>query len=70
MELLPDDVRLIDLDSHRTATSLPKLVGYIRRERPIALLSTLAHANVIAVAAKLMLRGASPCCNSHREHAQ
>lgn len=57
MELLPDDVRLIDLDSHRTAASLPKLVGYIRRERPIALLSTLAHANVIAVAAKLMLRG-------------
>ena len=55
--LVPEGVRLIDLDSHRTAASLLKLVGYLRRERPAALLSTLAHASVIALGAKLMLRG-------------
>ena len=55
--MVPEGVRLVDLDSHRTATSLLKLVGYLRRERPVALLSTLAHASVIALGAKLMLRG-------------
>ena len=55
--LVPEGVRLIDLDSHRTAASLLKLVGYLRRERPAALLSTLAYASVIALGAKLMLRG-------------
>ncbi len=56
-DLVPEGVRLIDLNSHRTAASLLKLVGYVRREQPAALLSTLAHANVIALAAKLLLRG-------------
>ena len=55
--LAPDSVRLIDLNSHRTAASLFRLVGYIRREQPSALLSTLPQANVIALVAKLMLRG-------------
>ena len=57
MGQVPEGVRLIDLDSHRTAASVLKLVGYLRRERPAALLSTLAHANVVALAAKLMLGG-------------
>ena len=56
-DLVPEGVRLIDLDSRRTAASLLKLVGYVRRERPVALLSTLAHASVIALVAKLLLRG-------------
>ena len=56
-DLVPEGVRLINLNSHRTAASLLKLVGYIRQERPAALLSTLAHANVIALVAKLILRG-------------
>ena len=54
---MPEGVRLIDLDSRRTAASLLKLVGYLRRERPAALLSTLAHANVVALLAKLTLGG-------------
>ena len=57
LDLVPDGVRLIDLNSHRAATSLFKLVRYIRRERPVALLSTLTQASVIALFAKLMLRG-------------
>ena len=56
-EIVPERIRLVDLDSHRTAASLRKLVRYIQREQPTALLSTLAHANVIALTAKLLLRG-------------
>ena len=56
-DLVPDGVRLIDLNSHRTAASLLKLVRYVRREQPTALLSTLSHANVVALLAKLLLRG-------------
>ena len=52
---VPERVRLIDLDSRRTAASFPKLVGYLRREQPAAMLSTLAHANVVALTAKLIL---------------
>ena len=57
LDLVPDGVRLIDLNSHRTAASLLKLAAYVRRERPTALLSTLAHANVVALLAKLLISG-------------
>ena len=56
-DIVPEGVRLIDLHSHRTAASLLKLASYLRRERPAVLLSTLVHANVIALTAKMMLRG-------------
>ena len=56
-DMVPEGVGLIDLDSHRTSASLLKLIGYVRRERPAALLSTLAHANVVALLAKLLLGG-------------
>ena len=51
---VPDGVRVVDLNSHRTAASFLKLAGYLRRERPDALLSTLAHANVVALITKLL----------------
>lgn len=57
LDLVPDGVRLVDLNSHRAAASLLKLVRYIRREQPVALLSTLTQASVIALVGKLMLRG-------------
>ena len=57
LDLVPDGVRLVDLNSHRAAASLLKLVRYVRQEQPVALLSTLTQASVIALAAKLMLRG-------------
>ena len=56
-DMVPDGVRLVDLNSHRTAACLFKLVRYVRRERPVALLSTLTQASVIALVAKLMLGG-------------
>ena len=57
VELAPEYVRLVDLGSHRIAASLPKLLRYLRRERPAVVLSTLAAANVVALTAKLLMRG-------------
>jgi len=42
------NVRVIDLGASRVIRSLPGLARYLRRERPLALLSALNHANVIA----------------------
>lgn len=47
-----ENVRVVDLRAARVATSLPGLVRYLRRERPVAMLSALNHANVIAVLAR------------------
>ena len=57
VELAPEYVRVVDLGSHRIAASLPKLLRYLRRERPAVVLSTLAAANVVALTAKLLMRG-------------
>ncbi|HZO17586.1 MAG TPA: glycosyltransferase [Gemmatimonadaceae bacterium] len=48
---VPSTVRIVELGSSRVSTSLPALVRYLRRARPVALLSTLNHANVLAVVA-------------------
>lgn len=50
-------VRLVDLDRPRAALALPALVRYLRRARPKALLSTLEHANVMAVVAARLVGG-------------
>jgi glycosyltransferase involved in cell wall biosynthesis len=41
----------VDLRARRLAYALPGLVRYLRQRRPTALLSTLSHANIVAVAA-------------------
>lgn len=46
---VPPSVRVVDLGAGRVITSLPRLVAYLRRERPTTLLSTLNTANVVAV---------------------
>jgi glycosyltransferase involved in cell wall biosynthesis len=48
---IPAGLRVIDLGGRRTAAALPALVRYLRRERPAALLSTLEHSNILALAA-------------------
>jgi len=49
-------VRLIDLKAPRVLFSLPGLVRYLRRERPVALLSALDHANLVALWARSLAR--------------
>lgn len=51
------NVRVVDLGARRVASSLPRLVGYLRRERPCAMLSALNHANVIALLARRLAGG-------------
>lgn len=45
---IPPGVRLVDLRVGRVLSALPALVRYLRSERPVCLLSTIRHANVIA----------------------
>ncbi len=49
---MPDTVELVDLDASRVLTSLPRLVRYLRRERPEAMASFLDHANIVALWAR------------------
>jgi asparagine synthetase B (glutamine-hydrolysing)/glycosyltransferase involved in cell wall biosynthesis len=51
-----DSVRVIDLNVRRTALALFPLAGYLRKERPEALLSSMTHANVIAILAARLAR--------------
>jgi len=53
---VPETVRLVDLRAGRTLTSLPALAGYLRRERPQALLAAMDHANLVALAARTLAR--------------
>lgn len=45
------EVRLVDLCCSRVTFSLPKLIGYLRSERPDVLLSGLDTSNIVAVLA-------------------
>ena len=46
---LPVGVRLVDLRAGRVLRSLGPLIAYLRRERPRILVSSLGHANVVAL---------------------
>ena len=45
-------VNVVDLKRSRVLISLPDLVGYLRMRQPVALLSAMSHANLIALLAK------------------
>ncbi len=47
-------VRVVDLETSRTLTSVPHLVRYLLTKRPDALLSTLMYVNVIAACAHFL----------------
>jgi glycosyltransferase involved in cell wall biosynthesis len=50
------EVRIVDLKQDRVSRCLPALVRYLRRERPVSLLSGLNHVNVVAVCAVAISR--------------
>jgi glycosyltransferase involved in cell wall biosynthesis len=52
LDLVSPAVRVVDLGASRTLLALPRLVAYLRKNRPLALLSTLSHANVVALIAR------------------
>jgi glycosyltransferase involved in cell wall biosynthesis len=51
---VPKFIRVIDLNASRPLLSLPKLVSYLRREQPLALISGMHYANEIAICAKYL----------------
>jgi glycosyltransferase involved in cell wall biosynthesis len=53
---VPASVRIIDLGSSHTYGCLPGLVRYLRRERPVALLSDKDRVNRTALLARLLAR--------------
>ena len=57
MSQVSEGVRVVSLSSHRTALSLVGLTGYLRRERPSVLLSTLFQANAVALISKILAPG-------------
>ena len=52
LDEVPDGVRLIDLRSSRIISSLPALIRYLRKEKPMTLLSVMNYANIIALWAR------------------
>lgn len=53
---MPSNVRIIDLQQSRLSMSLPGLVRYLRRERPVALLAADHYLNEIALLGKYLSR--------------
>jgi glycosyltransferase involved in cell wall biosynthesis len=53
---LPRTVRLVDLHAPRVLRSLWPLAGYLRQARPRALISSMSHANVVAIWASRLAR--------------
>ena len=51
---LPAGVRLVDLESSRVLFSLLALARYLRRERPMGLISFMDHANIVALFARAL----------------
>jgi glycosyltransferase involved in cell wall biosynthesis len=46
---VPETVRIVNLQAARTLVCLPALVRYLRQEKPVAMLSALDYANLIAL---------------------
>jgi len=49
---VPDSVRVVDLKASRVLASLPALARYLRVARPLAMLSVMNHANIVALWAR------------------
>jgi glycosyltransferase involved in cell wall biosynthesis len=59
-------VRLVDLDARGVLRALPKLVGYLRSEKPSVILSALDHSNVVAILACFLAGSGTRCVISMR----
>lgn len=46
---VPAKVRVVHLKAGRVLTCLPRLIGYLRRERPIAVIAAMEHSSVAAI---------------------
>ena len=53
---VPREARVIDLRARRSIYALRSLVGYLRRQRPQAILSSQTHLNLLTIAARSLSR--------------
>jgi glycosyltransferase involved in cell wall biosynthesis len=60
LDQLPGAVRLVDLRAPRVLRSIGPLAGYLRRERPRVLVSSMSHANLVALWAARLARPVTP----------
>ncbi len=58
LEVVPAGVRVVSLDAPRPLVALPRLIAFLRRERPELLVANTEHMNIVAIWAKLL--SASP----------
>jgi hypothetical protein len=56
LNMIPEGCRIVDLKSKRVNFSLYKLVTYLNKEKPFALISGLSHTNIISLIAKVFSR--------------
>jgi len=63
---VPASVRVIDLGASRVLKGLPALVRYLRRERPVAMLAVMKHANIVALWARRLAGGPTRVVVSER----
>jgi glycosyltransferase involved in cell wall biosynthesis len=54
LKQVPSELSLVDLQSTRVLTSLPGLARYLRRANPVAIISFMDHANIIALGARAL----------------
>src|SRR3954454_17059057 len=59
VDAVPPNVRVVELGTRRTINSVLALARYLRRERPVAVLTALVHVNIAALLAGLLAPGAS-----------
>jgi glycosyltransferase involved in cell wall biosynthesis len=60
MDQLPAAARLVDLRSRRVLGCLGPLAAYLRREQPRVVISSMSHANVVAIAAARLAGTGTP----------
>jgi glycosyltransferase involved in cell wall biosynthesis len=66
LQALSAGVRVIDLNASGVLRALPKLVGYLKSERPDVLMSALDHANVVAILSHFLSGNRTRCVVSVR----
>jgi glycosyltransferase involved in cell wall biosynthesis len=68
---VPAGVRLVDLDASRVILGVPALATYLRRERPAAVISFMAHAGIVALWARRFSGSSTKViCTLHTSPAQ
>jgi glycosyltransferase involved in cell wall biosynthesis len=68
LEDLPPEAGLIDLAAGRTFSALLPLAGYLRREKPYAVVAAPDHANLVAVWAGMLSGGRTRVVITHHIH--